>query len=935
MQTEMSVGLTSANRIQRPWFLFPRLIIYFLTILSYGVEAGSSTNATNVGAVINVNSRIGKEQKTAMEIAAESFNNHSKTHKLILHFRDSGRDPFLAASAAEELIKEKNVEVIVGMETWQEAAQVADLVGNKAQIPVISFAAPSITPPLMQRRWPSLIRMATYGSVQMKCIADIVSAYHWKRVVVVYEDDGYGGDVGMLALLTEALQDVGSKIEHRLVLPQISSLSNPNWVELEEMLRFPTMQSRVFIILQSSLPTVTNLFRLAGKMGLVGKESAWIITESIASLLDPQHTSDMKGTLGIKTYYANNTSSYTNFRKKFQTKYSEGNSAQPGIYALRAYDAIGIISQAIGRMTDNKTSLEVLKTVMSSYTGLSANMRLNGGEVLYSPVFRIENILDDNRFQELNYWKPEVGFSSDEAGKYRFSDVGGVIWPGNLTSAPKGWAMPTVEKPMRIGVPGKTSFSKFVKVDRSRQDSDKKKYVGFCIAIFDMVIKRLNYSLPYQFEVFDGLYDDLVEQVHKKVYDAVVGDITVLADRLDKVEFTQPYMESGLSMIVPAEPKKSTWMFMKPFTWQMWVVTGSILIYTVFIVWFLERPSNPEFGGPLKNQIGTATWFTFSSLFFAHKEKIYSNLTRVVVVVWLFVVLILTSSYTANLTSMLTVQRLKPNATYIDTDSKVGCDGDSFVIEYLQNVLGFKNIIKVKSEYGYPNEFKNKTIEAAFLELPYAEVFMNEYCEGYTATAPTYRFGGLSFIFQRGSPIARDFTKVILELLENGEVKKLQNEWLTPKKECPRNTTSNEPESLTLNSFTGLYVISAATSTLCFLLSFTIWLRRFQHQEALEQGSASPSASGETLWNKAVRMAKFFYNREINIPTRAPTLAHYAEEWSSPRWEHSTRTTTSSYTTPEHPYQTKNPPEIECLTIQSNPTRLNQNQHNRFNSFDS
>ncbi|KAM1485096.1 hypothetical protein ACFXTI_036598 [Malus domestica] len=880
MQTEMSVCLTSANRVQRFWLLFPRLIIYFLTILSYGVEAGSRTNVTNVGAVINVSSRIGKEQKTAMEIAAESFNNRSKTHKLILHFPDSGRDPFLAASAAEELIKEKKVEVIVGMETWQEAAQVADLVGNQAQIPVISFAAPSITPPLMQRQWPSLIRMATNGSAQMKCIADIVSAYHWKTVVVVYEDDGYGGDVGMLALLTEALQDVGSKIEHRLVLPQISSLSNPNWVELEEMLRLPKMQSRVFIILQSSLPTVTNLFRLAGKMGLVGKESAWIITESIASLLDPQHASDMKGTLGIKTYYANNTSSYTNFRKKFQTKYSEGNSAQPGIYALRAYDAIGIISQAIGRMTDNTTSLEVLKTVLSSYTGLSANMRLNSGEVLYSPIFRIVNILDENRFQELNYWTPELGFSSDEAGENKFSDVGGVIWPGNLTSAPKGWAMPTVEKPMRIGVPGKTSFSKFVKVD-----SDKKKSVdGFCIAIFDLVINRLNYFLPYQFEVFNGSYDHLVEQVHKKVYDAVVGDITVLADRLDKVEFTQPYMESGLSMIVPAEPKKSTWMFMKPFTWQMWVVTVSILIYTVFIVWFLEQPSNPEFDGPLKNQIGTATWFTFSSLFFAHKEKIYSNLTRVVVAVWLFVVLILTSSYTANLTSMLTVQRLKPNATYIDTDSKVGCDGDSFVIEYLRNVLGFKKIIEVKSEYDYPKEFKNKTIEVAFLEHPYAEVFINENCIGYTATAPTYRFGGLSFIFQRGSPIARDFTKAILELLENGDVKKLQNEWLTPK-ECPRNTTLNEPESLTLNSFSVLYEISAATSTLCFLLSFTIRLRRFQHQEAAEQGSASPCASGETLWNKAVRMAKFFCNREINVPTRAPTLAHYAEEWSSPRWE--------------------------------------------------
>ncbi|VVA36064.1 PREDICTED: glutamate receptor [Prunus dulcis] len=914
----MSLSLAASNNVQGLRLLFPALIIYFLIILSYGVGAQNSSNVTNVGAIINGNSRIGKEQKTAMEIAAETFNNRSKTHKLILHFRNSSTDPFLAASAAEELIKEKKVEAIVGMETWQEAAQVADLVGNQAQIPVISFAAPSITPPLMQRRWPFLIRMAADGSAQMKCIADIVSAYHWKRVVVIYEDDGYGGDVGMLALLSEALQDVGSKIEHRLVLPQVSSLSNPNWVELEELLKLPTMQSRVYIVFQSSLPTVAHLFRVAEKMGLVGKESAWIITESITSLLDPHETSDisstMKGTLGIKTYYAKNTNSFATFQKQFQTKYPEEGSPESGIYALRAYDAIRIIAQAIGRMTsNNSTSLQLLlNTLFSNYTGLSGKMRFEAGEILYSPVLRIINIVDGKRFKELNFWTPDVGFSLEETGKIRDGDAGGVIWPGNLTRVPKGWAMPTAAKPMKIGVPGKTSFSKFVKVDPSLENSDKKKYVGFCIAIFDMVIERLNYSLPYEFEAFDGLYDDLVERVHNKVYDAAVGDITVLADRLEKVEFTQPYMESGLSMIVPAKPEKSTWMFMKPFTWQMWVVSGAILIYTMFVVWFLERPSNPEFGGPLKNQIGTATWFTFSSLFFSHREKIYSNLTRLVVVVWLFVVLILTSSYTANLSSMLTIQRLEPNVTGIEmlkrTNSKIGCDGDSFVMEYLQTVLGFKleNIVKVSSEYNYTKKFKSKTISAAFLELPYAKVFMNQYCEGYTATVPIYRFGGLSFIFQRGSPIARDFTKAILELLENGELKKLQNDWLTPENECPKNVTSNGPESLSLNSFTGLYVISGVTSSFCFLLSLAVWGRRFQQQEA-DQGNASPSPSEETLWNKTVRIARFFYKRELNIPTRAPTFGNYAEEWHSPRWDYSTASNT-----PEHP-RTIRPTEIECV----------------------
>ena len=119
---------------------------------------------------------------------------------------------------------------------------------------------------------------------------------------------------------------------------------------------------------------------------------------------------------------------------------------------------------------------------------------------------------------------------------------------------------------------------------------------------------------------------------------------------------------------------------------------------------------------------------------------------------WLFVVLILTSSYTASLSSMLTVQRLKPNVTDIEwlkrNNLKAGCDGDSFVIKYLENEIKFRseNIVKVDSEYKYQGEFENNSIAAAFLELPYEKVFITRYCKGYTATTPTYRFGGLGFV---------------------------------------------------------------------------------------------------------------------------------------------------------------------------------------------
>ena len=64
---------------------------------------------------------------------------------------------------------------------------------------------------------------------------------------------------------------------------------------------------------------------------------------------------------------------------------------------------------------------------------------------------------------------------------------------------------------------------------------------------------------------------------------------------------------------------------------------------------------------------------------------------------------------------------------------------------YLQEVLKFnlKNIIKVKTESDYEEHFRNKSIVAAFFELPYEKVFIDKYHKGFTKT---YRFGGFGFV---------------------------------------------------------------------------------------------------------------------------------------------------------------------------------------------
>ncbi|KAL6312407.1 hypothetical protein AAG906_028488 [Vitis piasezkii] len=819
----MNVPSNSVNTA--PKSRFPcSLFIVFLLILSHAYIIAADYKPTNIGAIVDASSRKGKEEKTAMEIAISRYNRDSKNLQLFLHFGNSTGEPIQAAFTAQELIKEKEVGVIVGTDTWQEAALVAD-VGNRAQVPVLSLAASTITPPLRQIRWPFLALMGSNVSEQIRCISAIVGSYHWQRVIVVYEDDAHGGDSGMLAPLSEALQYFSSEIEYTVVLPPISSLSDPKEAINEELMKLLSIQSRVFIVLKSSPLMATHLFQEARRMGFMARESAWIITDTISSFLDSidiSAISYMEGALGIKTYYSKTSRPFlefsAQFQKMFENEYPEEDNTKPGIHALRAYDSISVIANALVRLaSDTNTPKRLLETILSSnFNGLSGKISFQGGDLLDSNSLplRIINLVGKG-YKELDFWTQDLDhpFSREggEANSSRRTTKvldGPVIWPGYLKRVPKGWEMPTDEKRLKIGIPANSSFDKFVKVDETQIDPEKN------------ILVSQDYSLPYDFHPFDGTYDELVDRVYTKTYDAVVGDMTILANRSRIVEFTQPFAESGLCMITPVKSREAykAWLFMKPFTMEMWVVTGVILIYTMFIVWILEHQNNPEFQGSWKDQLGTTLWFTFSTLFFAHKEKINSNITRVVVVVWLMVVFVLTSSYTASLSSMLTVQRLEPNVTDIEWlkvhKLNVGCDGDSFVRKYLEDVLDFK---RQHQEY------------YSLFELPYEKVFMNRYCKNYTASNPPSRFGGLGFVFQKGSPIAADVSKAILTLSERGILQSLEDK-------C-------------LQNFWALYVLCGATSTICFLLFL-----------------CPPS---ESAWRRTVELANYIHNVEIKIPDRA------------------------------------------------------------------
>jgi ionotropic glutamate receptor len=134
---------------------------------------------------------------------------------------------------------------------------------------------------------------------------------------------------------------------------------------------------------------------------------------------------------------------------------------------------------------------------------------------------------------------------------------------------------------------------------------------------------------------------------------------------------------------------------------------------------------------------------------------VLSNSARFVVVIWVFVVLILTQSYTASLASLLTVQQLQPTITdvhqLIKNQEYVGYQGNSFVLGILKEMNFETSMLRQYNSIDQCNELLSKGsanggIAATIDEIPYMRLFLGQYCSKYTMVASIYKTGGFGFV---------------------------------------------------------------------------------------------------------------------------------------------------------------------------------------------
>ncbi|KAK9207763.1 hypothetical protein WN944_000109 [Citrus x changshan-huyou] len=841
------------------------MILFFLT------NTATSKNTTipvNVGLVLDINGEDGKIALSCINMSLSDFynsNSHYKT-RLLLNTRDSKGDVVAAAAAALDLLNNVQVQAILGPENSMQTNFIIQL-GNKSQVPILSFSGTS--PSLTSIRSPYFFRGSLNDSSQVGAITAIIKAFGWREAVPIYVDNQYGEE--MIPSLTDALQAIDTWVPYRCV---ISPLATDDQIE-KELYKLIKMQTRVFIL--HMLPSLgSRIFEKANEIGLMNKGCVWIMTDGMTNLLrtlEPSVIDSMQGVIGVRPYVPK-TKALENFRVRWKRKFLQENpslfDAELNIFGLLGYDATRALAEAVEKagitsfgfdktnVSSNATDLEafgisqngpkLLQALSSTrFKGLTGDYIFVDGQ-LQSSAFEIINV--NNGARGVRFWTPEKGLtqklSSNSTTKSKLRPI---IWPGDSTSVPKGWEIPTNEKKLRVGVPVKKGFSDFVKVtiDPKTQETS---VTGYCIDVFKAVILELPYAVTYHFIPYaqpdgtsSGSYNDLIYQVFRGELDAVVGDITIVFNRSNYVDFTLPYTESGVSMIVPFKDnkKRNAWVFLQPLTWDLWVTSGCFFIFIGFVVWVLEHRVNEDFRGPARHQVGTSFWFSFSTMVFSQRERVISNLARFVVIVWCFVVLILTQSYTASLTSLLTVQQLQPTITdvkmLIKRGDNVGYQKGSFVLGILKQ-LGFdeKKLIVYSSPEKCDELFQkgsaNGGIAAAFDEVPYMKLLIGQHCSKYTMA--------------------------ILNVTEGDKMKEIEGAWFKKDSSCPDASTVVSSLSLGLNSFWGLFLIAGIAAILALIIFLAVFVH--QHGNVLKNSESS-------LLSRIRIFLKIFVSRDLSAHT--------------------------------------------------------------------
>ncbi|GLJ39324.1 hypothetical protein SUGI_0802600 [Cryptomeria japonica] len=811
--------------------------LFILLLFHVAVSTGAD-DTVNIAAILDVTTPAGKAANKSLHFALQDVNDGAATGtRLNLTIQES-------RGFVGNVLEVFRSEVAAILVQEPKFANFLSSVAEEVHVPILSFSGSRGFGTAIESTYLVSTFPSRYGD--MNAIAAIAGHFQWKSVVVLYEDDEFwlNGVYQLTEALQEFQQDWGNS---RTTISQTLAFSSGSRAEQirETLVELKNKSCVRAFIVHTSVDVALKMFTIAQELGMMSETYAWVVTDSIASSFDSLSSSSIQTLQGIVGVRSVATSQFTELQKRLGLMFADDDISRIGV---QAYTSLKLVASAVSALRSEDVKIGYDRQIPMNDTDFPASMMvLTGGEMLRQKIidfsesgaatddlktleYEIINVVGKS-YNTVGYWRKDTGRL--QSARKEEDKVGTIIWPGDNPKNPNGYRQLKIAK-----IAGKraSNFSEFIG-----------RLSGYTDDTFKAAVDSLPYNLPFLYEEFDkgnsnlSNYDALVNELsHGNRFDGVVGDATILWSRSLNVDFTQPYTQTGLVMMVPLERVRGrTWSFLHPFSAGLWAIAGAFFVFTAFLVWLMEHEDNNEFQGKVNEQIVTSLALSLSAFVFAQREEVKSSLGKGIVATWLFIALILNNSYTAHLTSILTVERLAPTITSMKSlttsNVKVGYMRTSFAKSYLLEDLNIPEdrLVPVMSPHDYVDKLLSGEVGAIVDESLYIQIVKSLYpCAKLEVVDRGYfDTGGFGFFFRKGSPFLSDITEAVLHVSEQHfMVQSIRNKWFGEATSCPdmetglqSNNTPITPANLWI-----LFVLTASIYALTALIHIGRKLHRSQ-----------------------------------------------------------------------------------------------------------
>lgn len=408
-----------------------------------------------------------------------------------------------------------------------------------------------------------------------------------------------------------------------------------------------------------------------------------------------------------------------------------------------------------------------------------------------------------------------------------------------------------------------------MKVHDFKNKTGNDRWEGYCIDLIRELSSIRNFK--YELRVLGGEspshgarnekgeWNGLIRELIDGKADISVADLTITYERESVVDFTLPFMSLGIGILVkkPTKASPKLFEFMLPLAPEVWIYLITAFVGVTLFLFMVARFSPYEWqnshpceqeADELSNDftMKNTLWFTIGCLMQQGCDIMPGALsTRVMAAAWWFFILILVSSYTANLAAFLTVERMDnpiQSADDLAKQTKVlyGCLKSGSTRAFFQR----SNYTTYARMWSFMESRRAETLldsnskgvervkkgDFAFLmESTTIEYTVERNCD-LSQVGSLLDQKGYGIATQQDSPYRAVLSEAILNLQEKGVLHKLKDRWWKEKKDgntsCEvkeQQKSSGTASELGLDHVGGVFVVLGGGA----LISIAICLLEF------------------------------------------------------------------------------------------------------------